>query len=157
MTYGASGSLQLGLFISTLAPHTKYRIVLRAFTKKREGPASDSLFVTTDSIAPSAPIVTNVTCHGNNEIQVVWRRPDGRRGGMSGFNWTPIKFYRIKLKYRGSTRTSPSPSGSRPEVGKDEIVEVEIMNDTLRNVVSTTSKPHMCVLKVQEGGKNEKN
>ncbi len=56
---------------SSSAPFTKYRIVLRAFTKKREGPASDALVVTTDTVAPAAPIITNLTCHGSDGVQVL--------------------------------------------------------------------------------------
>ncbi len=48
---------------------------MRAFTKKREGPASDALFVSTDSAAPAAPAVSNITCHENGDIQIEWHRP----------------------------------------------------------------------------------
>jgi hypothetical protein len=50
-------------FIS--APFTKYRFKIRAFTKRREGPASENLVVITDTEAPSPPRVTNITCYGN--------------------------------------------------------------------------------------------
>ena len=137
-------------------PFTTYRIVLRAFTKKREGPASDALFVATDTAPPAAPIITNLTCHGADGIQVrtsflsnggpiklsmysnfffqaemkiimlvpvqvEWRRPSNPRLVSS----TPIHHYVIHLRPRGEYSSSAS---------KEEDVEVEVMNDTVRNV-----------------------
>ena len=137
-------------------PFTTYRIVLRAFTKKREGPASDALFVATDTAPPAAPIITNLTCHGADGIQVrtsflpnggliklsmhssrffqaemkiimlvpvqvEWRRPSNPRLLSS----TPIHHYVIHLRPRGEYSSSAS---------KEEDVEVEVMNDTVRNV-----------------------
>ena len=67
-------SHQLFIFIS--APFTKYRFMIRAFTKRREGPASENLVVITDTEAPSPPRVTNITCFGVNELLVEWRRPE---------------------------------------------------------------------------------
>ena len=67
-------SHQLFIFIS--APFTKYRFMTRAFTKRREGPASENLVVITDTEAPSPPRVTNITCFGVNELLVEWRRPE---------------------------------------------------------------------------------
>ena len=60
---------------STSASFTKYHIAIRAFTKKREGPASDSLVVTTDTLPPGAPLITNITCQNANEILLEWHRP----------------------------------------------------------------------------------
>ena len=50
--------------------------MIRAFTKRREGPASENLVVITDTEAPSPPRVTNITCYGVNELLVEWRRPE---------------------------------------------------------------------------------
>ena len=50
--------------------------MIRAFTKRREGPASENLVVITDTEAPSPPRVTNITCFGVNELLVEWRRPE---------------------------------------------------------------------------------
>ena len=57
------------------ASFTKYHIAVRAFTKKREGPASDALVVTTDTLPPGAPAITNITCQNANEILLEWHRP----------------------------------------------------------------------------------
>ena len=50
-------------------------MTVRAFTKKREGPASDALVVTTDTLPPGAPLITNITCQNANEILLEWHRP----------------------------------------------------------------------------------
>ena len=75
--------------ISFLAPYTKYRFTIRAFTKRREGPTSEALVVITDTEAPSPPRVTNITCHGANDLLVEWRRPE--------ITFDSVKFYRIYL------------------------------------------------------------
>lgn len=46
------------------APYTKYRLVVRAFTKRREGPASEALIIITDTEPPSPPRITNISCYG---------------------------------------------------------------------------------------------
>ncbi|TRY71536.1 hypothetical protein TCAL_12498, partial [Tigriopus californicus] len=95
-------------------PYTKYKIVLRAFTKKREGPASDALILMTDTSPPGAPIITNITCYGTDELQIEWRRPDQD---------SAIKYYKILLNHR-----------DRRDQMRTEEIHVEIVNDTLKNV-----------------------
>ena len=48
-----------------LAPFTKYRLMVRAFTKRREGPSSEAIIIITDTEAPSSPRITNISCYGN--------------------------------------------------------------------------------------------
>ena len=45
--------------------------------------------VITDTEAPSPPRVTNITCHGANDLLVEWRRPE--------ITFDSVKFYRIYL------------------------------------------------------------
>lgn len=97
----------------SLTPFTKYRFKLRAFTKRREGPASETLVVVTDTEASSPPRVTNISCYGVNELLVEWRRPEVTYDG--------IQFYRIHLR-------------SIDGVRRDQELSVEVMNETLRYV-----------------------
>ena len=60
--------------------------MIRAFTKRREGPASENLVVITDTEAPSPPRVTNITCYGVNELLVEWRRPEVTFDHVSLYN-----------------------------------------------------------------------
>ncbi len=117
--------------------------MIRAFTKKREGPASDALVVTTDTFPPGAPLITNITCHGASEIQLEWRRPGSGDGEgsllASSSRNAPIKFYKIKLRVRGGRdavaarawTASEDPASFMP---RDTEIHVEVMNDTVRNV-----------------------
>jgi len=101
-----------------LAPYTKYRFMIRAFTKRREGPASENLVVITDTEAPSPPRVTNITCYGVNELLVEWRRPE--------VTFDHVKFYRIYLT---------SLDGHR----SNQELTVDVMNETLRYVAYLTN------------------
>ena len=64
------------------APFTKYRLSVRAFTKRREGPSSEPLIIITDTEPPSSPRITNISCYGRllkRELGALWdlgaRRP----------------------------------------------------------------------------------
>lgn len=107
------------LFKSFLsAPYTKYKFIIRAFTKRREGPASEALIVITDTEAPSPPRVTNITCHGANDLLVEWRRPE--------ITFDSVKFYRIYLLSIDGLRSNQE-------------LTVEVMNETLRYVAYLTN------------------
>ena len=42
--------------------------MVRAFTKRREGPSSEPLIIITDTEPPSSPRITNISCYGTNDI-----------------------------------------------------------------------------------------
>ena len=58
-----------------LVPFTKYKLWLKAFTWKNEGDPSDPFELVTDVDGPSAPIITNLTCHDEHSIFLEWERP----------------------------------------------------------------------------------
>ena len=91
---------------------------MRAFTKKREGPASDALVVTTDSVAPNAPKVTNISCsETHDQIRVEWRRPD------DDDNNNRIAYYKLRLKAVDPTSRT-----------RDREIRVDVVNDTYKHV-----------------------
>lgn len=49
---------------------------LKAFTWKNEGYPSDPFELVSDVDGPSAPIITNLTCHDEHSIYLEWERPD---------------------------------------------------------------------------------
>lgn len=48
---------------------------MKAFTWKNEGEASDAVTQRTDISGPSAPIVSNLTCHNLDALYLRWKRP----------------------------------------------------------------------------------
>ncbi|XP_040572850.2 putative receptor-type tyrosine-protein phosphatase mosPTP-1 isoform X2 [Lepeophtheirus salmonis] len=103
--------------IRDLSPATKYKFTLRAFTKKREGPASDDLIVYTDTAPPSSPRIQNITCYGTDEILIEWTRPD--------IAYTPIKYYQIRFRSRDGSH--------------EEEIRIDVVNDTKRNLASLSN------------------
>ena len=57
-------------------PFTKYKLWLKAFTWKNEGAPSKPFELVTDVSAPSAPVITNLTCKDEKSIYLEWDRPD---------------------------------------------------------------------------------
>jgi len=74
--------------------------------------------VITDTEAPSPPRVTNITCHGANDLLVEWRRPE--------ITFDSIKFYRIYLHSIDGLRSNQE-------------LTVDVMNETLRYVAFLTN------------------
>ena len=58
--------------LTELTPSSVYHVWIRAFTWKHEGESSVKLSVRTDVSAPLVSRVTNVTCHGDNSLSVMW-------------------------------------------------------------------------------------
>ncbi|XP_055315021.1 tyrosine-protein phosphatase 99A isoform X1 [Sitodiplosis mosellana] len=58
-----------------LKPYSEYKITVKAFTWKNEGEASDAVTQRTDISGPSAPIVSNLTCHNLDALYLRWKRP----------------------------------------------------------------------------------
>lgn len=56
-------------------PYSEYKITVKAFTWKNEGDASDAVTQRTDISGPSAPIVSNLTCHNLDALYLRWKRP----------------------------------------------------------------------------------
>lgn len=56
-------------------PYSEYKITVKAFTWKNEGEASDAVTQRTDISGPSAPIVSNLTCHNLDALYLRWKRP----------------------------------------------------------------------------------
>ena len=48
---------------------------MKAFTWKNEGDPSEPFELVTDVDGPSAPIITNLTCHDEHSIFLEWERP----------------------------------------------------------------------------------
>lgn len=63
------------LIIHNLEPYSEYKITVKAFTWKNEGDASDAVTQRTDISGPSAPIVSNLTCHNLDALYLRWKRP----------------------------------------------------------------------------------
>eukprot|EP00095_Tigriopus_kingsejongensis_P008769 maker-scaffold151_size306168-snap-gene-2.8 protein:Tk08769 transcript:maker-scaffold151_size306168-snap-gene-2.8-mRNA-1 annotation:"unnamed protein product" len=61
--------------LSGLAPFTKYRIWLKAFTWKNEGQPSRPFEMVTDVAGPGPPIITNLTCKDEQSIYLQWDSP----------------------------------------------------------------------------------
>ena len=98
---------------SISASFTKYHIAVRAFTKKREGPASDALVVTTDTLPPGAPVITNITCQNANEILLEWHRPNNQ-------GWAPredAEFQMISIQGTNENESSHSSCTSVAQSG----------------------------------------
>lgn len=67
--------LSIVLFCDILEPYSEYKITVKAFTWKNEGEASDAVTQRTDISGPSAPIVSNLTCHNLDALYLRWKRP----------------------------------------------------------------------------------
>eukprot|EP00094_Tigriopus_californicus_P012020 TCALIF_11614-PA protein Name:"Similar to Ptp99A Tyrosine-protein phosphatase 99A (Drosophila melanogaster)" AED:0.07 eAED:0.07 QI:0/0.7/0.45/0.81/1/1/11/539/1209 len=61
--------------LNGLAPYTKYRIWLKAFTWKNEGQPSRPFEMVTDVAGPGPPIITNLTCKDEQSIYLQWEPP----------------------------------------------------------------------------------
>lgn len=61
--------------LNGLAPFTKYRIWLKAFTWKNEGQPSRPFEMVTDVAGPGPPIITNLTCKDEQSIYLQWEPP----------------------------------------------------------------------------------
>lgn len=64
--------------LSNLNPFTKYEVWVVPVgegTSETEGPASEKIWQTTDTAAPSFPYITNVTCYETQKIYIEWKRP----------------------------------------------------------------------------------
>lgn len=62
-------------FVTHLEPYSEYKITVKAFTWKNEGEASDAVTQRTDISGPSAPIISNLTCHNLDALYLRWKRP----------------------------------------------------------------------------------
>ena len=62
--------------LSKLNPFTKYEVwVVPVGETEMEGKPSEKIWQTTDTAAPSAPFITNVTCYETQKIYIEWKRP----------------------------------------------------------------------------------
>ena len=64
--------------LSNLIPFTKYEVWVVPVgkeTTETEGEPSEKIFQTTDTAAPTAPFITNVTCYETQKIYIEWKRP----------------------------------------------------------------------------------
>ncbi|KAI2797964.1 Protein tyrosine phosphatase, partial [Blomia tropicalis] len=62
--------------IHNLKPYTQYKVWIKAYTQRTEGEASRTLEFLTDVSGPSAPIIVNLTCDGDDSLIVQWTRPE---------------------------------------------------------------------------------
>lgn len=60
--------------LSNLKPYSDYKMIVTAFTKKKDGERSE-VSQRTDISGPSAPKVVNLTCHSQHELFFGWRIP----------------------------------------------------------------------------------
>ncbi len=64
------------LIVPLSEPYTFYEIWVKALVNGEETTASPHIKANTDVAEPSAPSISNATCHGNGSLYVEWRRPN---------------------------------------------------------------------------------
>lgn len=62
--------------IGDLKPFTWYTVHIQAHSRKFAGEPSQQLKFRTDVSAPSAPLLSNVTCYSQDSILIQWQRPE---------------------------------------------------------------------------------
>ena len=63
--------------LTGLNPYTQYEIWVKPIgvNEAEQGQSSETIFKTTDTAAPSEPILTNITCYETQKIYIQWKRP----------------------------------------------------------------------------------
>ena len=63
--------------LTGLSPNTMYEVWIepKGVVHTDKGEQSEKIIVTTDTAAPSAPTITNVTCYDTQKIYIEWKRP----------------------------------------------------------------------------------
>ena len=63
--------------LTGLIPNKTYEVRIEpvGLVHTDEGEKSDTITVTTDTAAPSAPLITNVTCYDTQKIYIEWKKP----------------------------------------------------------------------------------
>ncbi|CAH2003519.1 unnamed protein product [Acanthoscelides obtectus] len=62
--------------LTKLEPMTEYKIAVKAFTHRHEGPLSQPITAYTDNPGPSAPKIIALECQINDSMVIRWQRPE---------------------------------------------------------------------------------
>lgn len=90
LNFPLNNEASISNFLSPPGPFTDYKIIVQPFTLKNEGLRSDPILQKTDVAGPSAPIITNLTCHSQDALHLRFKRPT--------IYYNSIDFYLIWFK-----------------------------------------------------------
>jgi len=123
--------------IGDLKPFTWYLVHIQAHSRKFTGEPSQQVKFRTDVSAPSAPLLTNVTCFSHDSILIQWQRPENY--------YNQIDYYFVRYKQESTAWSAGQ--------GKEEETTLSAKKDKLLNelLITNLTTYQMYELKVLAG------